>query len=354
MFKKILPLFLLLAMFSVPVYASAPREIQYSHALSRAITRSLDISPLERESRAARALADELRDQRANLPNLDNEEADELYGQRLAALAEAGRLQREADAARFQLELRLRNQLAAIAGIESNIALLENNLVLQERMMEQMELRHYHGMVSEAELRETEHTVEQTKLNLEMLQLNLQNERQNLNRLIHQPITANIRVVYDVNNLEPIPENIREARQIQRMVAQDHDVQHWQEQVSVRRHEWQSQLNDPEVNNTRYRRMQHQLATLERNIAERQAELNVRNNLTEWERLLEEEQAALADLAQAQADYEDMQNRLEAGFVTQIQVDMVAMGLAAQESALASLSYDFWIARLRVERPYMR
>ena len=342
---------MLWAVMPTEIYAAQPREIPYAHALSRATgSRNPDIAPLDRESREANAHARELLNMRARVTG---DEAEALYGQYLMAIAERNRLQRERDRVSYSVELALRNLLAGIAGYELDIYLLENNLATQERMLEQTRLRRYHGMASDLEVREAEHTLEQAGLNLDMLRLTLANERQRLNRMIYQPITADIRIVYGIHNLAPIPEGTAADRFVRQQIALDHNLLYWQEEVGIRRHEWQRQLDDPNVDNS-YMRLQHQLAMLERNMAERQAELNIRNALVMWDQLLEEEAALEADLAQAQEDYENMQTRLEAGLVTQIQVDAMALALATQEAALVRHQYAFWIARLRIDHPYIR
>ena len=341
---------MLVAIAPVQAYASQPREIPYTHALSRATgARNPDIAPLDREARQANAYARALLNRRG----LNQAEAEAVYGQWLMAIAEHNRLQRERDRVRFSVELSLRNHLASIAGYELDIYLLQNNLATQERMLEQTKLRRYHGMASDLEVREAQHTLEQSRLNLDMLSLTLENERQRLNQIIFQPITANIRIVYDIHDFEPIPEGAEVDRFVRQRVALDPNLLRWQEEVGIRRHEWQRQLDDPDVDNT-YMRLQHQLAILERDMAERQAELNVRNALAAWERLIEQEAALEADLAQAQGDYENMKARLEAGMVTQIQVDAAALAVAAQEAELIRHRYDFWIARLRIDHPYIR
>jgi len=355
MFKKFLLVLTVLAVFpgSLHVYASQPREIRYSHALSRAINRNPSIQPLDREVRQLETEAEDLLELYRQLFSLDRAEADAIYGQRLELITEGNRLQREAQRLRLNVETAFRNHLSAINGFETDIATLEANTALQERLLEQTTLRHEHGMASETDLREARHTLDQNALNLEMLRLSLENERTQLNRLINQPITANIRIIYDITDFEPLPEELESDRFIQRLAARDHTLLNWEDQVELRRHEWQRQLHlsEPEV---RALRLEHQLATLERNLARRQAELNVRNAIAEWERLTEEEAALYAEVAQARDEYENMKNRLEAGMVTQIQVDMAAMGLAAQEARLARHGYAFWIARLRVEHPYVR
>jgi len=338
----------------VQVYASQPREIPYTHALTRATgPRNAAIAPLDRESRQANAQARVFSDMIAALRGANQAEAEMLYGQRLIAFAERDRLQRERDRLVFSTEISLRNHLANITGYELDIELLAINLVIQEQILEQLKLRRHHGMASDREIQEAEHTLEQTKLNLEMLHLTLQNERQQLNRLIHQPLNTNIRLIYDINDLESPPEGAQIDRFVQRYAAQDHTLLRWQEEVGIRRHEWQRQLEDPDVDN-RYMRLQHQLATLERDMARRQAELNVRNALVEWDRLVERQIALEAELAQAQAEHENMKSRLEAGLVTQLQVDSIALALAAQEAELVRHNYVFWIASLRLEHPYIR
>ena len=347
--KKILLLLAFIIALPIQAYAASPREVQYAHALSRAISRDPSIVPLDRESREAAANARQLLTEYFAIVNIDRAAGEALYGQRLMAIAESERLQRERQRLVLAAERNLRSHLANIAGHKSNQAVLEMTLTLQENTLEQTKLRLEHGMASEVDVREAELTAEQTRLNLESLNLALENERQSLNRLIHQPITANIQVIYDIGDYDPLPENIDHF--VRFNIARDHTILYWQGQADVRRHEWQRQLDDPAVDN-RYMRLQHQLAVLERNMAERMAEQNIRGALAEWERLQEVQIALEAELEQARADYLDMQVRLEAGLVTQLAVDGMAVAYAAAEASLNRHAYDLWIARLRLEHPY--
>ena len=369
-------------------YAAPPREIPYDFALSRALTRDTELIPLDRMVRQANVRARELLDEHLALVNIDRALADEVYGRRIMELAERDRLQREHDRRSFNIEMTLRSYLANIAEHEANLVMLEKNADFLETSLEQTRLRHELGMASDMDLREAEHQLEQVRLNYEMLSLTLENQRHQLNRLIHHPITANIQIVYEIEELEPLLQ--LSDREIQRLVDRDHNLLYWRETVAIRRHEWQRRVENPDVDirilemrleaatadnnlvaaaaaqfelqrrrenpdmDREHYRLQHRLAVIERDMAERQAELNVRNSLAEWERLVEEEIAITADLNQAISDYEDMKIRLEAGLVTQLQVNAMQLAVAAQEARLVRHGYDFWIAGLRVGQPYLR
>jgi len=341
-------------MTPIMVYGSTrTRELYYAHALSRAV-RTPEIVPLDRESRAAAEQARQMHNVFVSMSrSSDCFEAYALYGEIMEARAESAYLARMRDRLRVGVEVQLRRQLATIAGIELNIGLLESTIELNEKILEQTQIRLQHGVASEMDVREAELALEESIVNLEMLELNLQNERTNLNRHIGQPLTADLQIIYDVYDIEPVCEEIRSENSINRQAARDHNLLHWIDQVAIRRHYWQSNLYNPEEDN-RYNRVQHQMASFERDMAERAAEQRVRAALYEWDRLIEQQEAILTDLASAQAEYENMHERLEAGFVIPLQVDQMRLALQAQEVRLARHSYEFWIARIKVDHPYVR
>ena len=352
MAKILLVLLVLIFSFSsfpMEAHASQPREVLYEHALSRAISRDPAIVPLDRESRQAGARARDITDEILAMTSIERDIADELEGQRLMAIAERNRLQRERQQLILDAEIRLRGHISNIAAHESNITMLEKTLTFRKNMLEQVQMRFEHGMASEVDVREAELSVQQANVNLESLALALENERQLLNRLIRQPVTANILVVYEIYDLPPVPDNL--DRFIQQQIAREHNFLYWQEEVEIRRHEWQRQLEDPTVDN-RYMRLQHQLAILERDMAERQAEMTIRGALAEWDRLQEQKLALEAALIQAQTEYTDMLTRLEAGLVTQIQVDGMALAYQAAVAELSMHYYSLWVARLKIEQAY--
>ena len=353
MVKIVLSLLIMIFSTYVQVYASQPREIPYAHALSRAISRNVAISPLDREARQLNALARDLKSKYLETLNVDRSEAQVIYGQRLTAIAERDRIQRERDWLVLSVELDLRRHLANIAGYKLSTEVLENSLKLQELALEHVKLRRYHGMAGDLDVSEAMRSLEQSVLDLETLSFVLENERQQLNLLINHPVTANIRILYDVNDFEPLPEEDEVESFVRRQIERDHNLLNRRREVEVRHHEWRRHLYDPTVDRD-YTRLQHQLAILERDMAERQAELTVRNALSEWYMLVEEAESLKIALSQAVLDYGDMQNRLDAGMVTQIQVNTAAMALTRQKAELARHNYDFWIARLTVSHPYIR
>lgn len=354
---KVLLLSFVLPIMAVPVqvYARA-REVPYNHALSRAISRSPVISPLDRDIRQANARARDIMDEYLTVVNVDQFAAYVLYGEWLQEIAARDRLTRERERLVLAVELELIGHLANLSRQRSDIQSLESNLLLQEQMLEHTILRHSHGMASDFDLREAEQALEQTGLNLEMLRLAHQNESQQLNRLIHQPITADIRVIYDIDYSEPevfALEGTDLERHLRRQAERDHQLMYFQEEVRINHHNWQRFLDAPEVNNDE-RRLLHRLSVLNRDMEERHAELRVRTAMGDWDRLVERQLALEADLTQAQTNYENMKNLLETGMATQIQVDGLAVALAAQEAQLAQHNYAFWKQRIRVMHPYLR
>lgn len=357
MFKKILMLIAVVTvvpmMIPTQIHAATPREIQYAHAFTRVRSRDAAIVPVYREIRETNAEARQLMDDYLAIVNHDRAEADRIYGQRLVVLAERDRLQRNKDRLLLNLELDIRTHLSNIFLYENRIVLLESTLEVQQTTLEHTILRNQHGMASEMDIRNAELDVEQTSLNIDMLTLSLQTARQNLNLLVHQPITADIRIVYDLQYPEAVtPLEELDERAFNRLVASHHNLAHWQDQAAIRRHDWQTQLDDPLVSND-YTRLQHQLAVLERDMAQRQAELAVRNAFAEWESILENGYVLENELTQAIADYEDMQNRLQAGIVTEAQVDAVRLLVKVAENDLAQHDYTIWVASLRMQHPYM-
>jgi len=351
--KFVLILLAVLMVTPVAVYASRPRELEYAHVLSRAL-RIPEIIPLDRESRAAAEQARRLHDEFVEITRRsDSFYAYAIYTQVLELRAESARLARERIRLSAEVEVQLRRQLATIAGIEFNMILLESTIELNEMVLEQTQIRLQHGVASERDVREAELALDQSIVEMDMLGLTLQNERTSLNRLIGHPITSDLIIIYDIYDIEPVGEETRSERSITRQVARDHDWLNWIDIVAVHHHHWQSNIDNPEEDN-RYNRVQHQMAVFERNMAERTAEQRVRAAFDNWDHLIEQQEAIQADLAAAQAEYENMQERLEAGLVIPLQVDQMRVAVQAQEVRLARHSYEFWVARIRIDHPYVR
>ncbi|MCL1997356.1 MAG: TolC family protein [Turicibacter sp.] len=355
--KKIIVILAFVSLLPITLNATAsPREIPYEIALSRAISRDPSVAPIDRDIRSAEADIRRLQVERLAIIDEDPVAAGIIEAQRTRVIGERNRLQRQRSRHVLNIERNLRTLLAAIANIENNINTLEMTLDLREKMLEQTRLRHEHGMASLLEVNEAQNTLEQTALNLATLHLSLTTERQNLNRLIHELITADIRIIYDVTDFAPLPtENLTAAeaeRFIARQVMRDHFFLNWQDEVDARRQEWLSQIPVPEVDND-YMRIQVQVAIAERNIAEHQAEVNIRNTFANWVRLQEAQESINTAITQALSDYEDMQNRFEAGFVTQIQVDFLRLAYEIERARLNLHIYEFWTAELPTTHPYI-
>ena len=284
--------------------------------------------------------------------NTDRVQAEILYGQIVRMSKDADKLERYSHVHRMNIELGIRRSITNIAGLRMDLYNLENSIALQETLFEQTQIRNYHGMVSDVDVVDAELALEQFMLQKELLELSLLDNMQQFNTLLRHSIYSDITVTYDIST-EPLPEDI--DRFISRSIAENPMYLNRQDEAEARFAEWQSRLNDrsaPEATILMLR-LEHTLALFERDNAERMAELNIRNALNEWERLLEVEQAIQAELEQAVNDYENMKSRYEAGFVTQIQVDLTAQAVAAQETRLMKQAYDFWIARFIIDHPYL-
>lgn len=360
--KFIVSLLVLSLFFSgLTLNAARTAEFTLEQAVSRVINR--DLTPVSTPSGPGNnqtlsqneLLIRQTREQARLLqasPNANRLQAELINGQIVRLLKDADKLERYSHVHRMNIELGIRKSIANIAGLRMDLQDLENSIALQQALFEQTQIRNQHGLVSDVDVTDAELALEQFMLQKGLLELSLLGNIQQFNTLLRYSIDSDISVTYDITT-EPLPEDI--DRFISRSVAENPLYLNRQDEVEARFAEWQSRLNDRSATEATIitLRLEHTLAIFERDNAERMAELNIRNALNEWERLLEAEQAIQAELEQATNDYENMKSRHEAGFVTQIQVDLTAQAVAAQETRLKKQAYDFWIARFIIEHPYL-
>jgi len=348
----------LLVIMAAPAYVLAQTsdrliEVTYADAIRQSLLRNATMTPLNRQIRDIDVEIRETTRTRLEIINADRPRAEAMYGDYLRLKIERDRLQLEADRFRLSVELSLRESLSSIASSEANLVLLEATLAFQEETLRQAHLRLYHGVATEMDVRAAEQDIEQTLISMERLELVLENERLEINRLINRPITSNVRIIYDISDtLPPLPDESEMERFIQRQIYESPNFRIYYYVAAMQRYEWQRQIEDPMVDNT-VMRLQFDLAVMDRNEARRQAELAIVNALTEWERLIEHERFLQAELEQAIANHQLMQSRFEAGLVTQIQVDALALVIMQHEVGIALHDYELWKARIRIDHPYM-
>ena len=347
----------LLVFFAAPAYTFAQSdrliEVTYADAIRQGLLRNATMTPLIRQIRDTDVEIRETMRTRLQIVNQDRPLAEAMYGDYLRLKIERQRLQFEADRFELSMELSLRQSLATIASSEANLALLEATLAFQEETLRHATLRHYHGVATELDIRAAERDIEQTLIQVESLELVLANERLEINRLVNRPITANVRIIYDIEEtLPPLPDESEMERFIEQQILQNPNFRIYYDTAEMQRYEWQRNRDDPTIDNT-INRFQFDLAVMDRNEARRQAELAIYNALVEWDRLIEHEQTLQVGLEQAIANHELMQSRLEAGLVTQIQVDALALVILQHEVEISLHIYDLWLARIRIDHPYM-
>ena len=347
--------------------ASPPRQVPYDHVLPRIISRNPDVTGLDRELRYAnnrvRSATTALRNLRSTSA-LDTQTS-AAYIHLLQVTLERDLLQSERDQIAVSAEMQLRGHLVNIARYEADLAILEYTLRLQNDMLHHVQQLHRHGFAVTLDVQEAEQAVELSQLHIEMLELFLESERQQLNRLTNHPLNADIRITYTIDTSSPLPDGAVMEQFVADTVGRFPSVIIWCTEERLRNHAFQVQMNNarnrygghsmsPETGiiNSRMRR-EHQSSVLERDAAIRHAEQAVHGALAHWEQLKEQQLALEIALAQAIREYDEIQARLHAGFVTQIQVDALATNVAIQEILLAVHRYEFWIGQLILQHPYI-
>ena len=333
-------------------YAFAGVQVHdYERVLRQATERNSSVIELQEDIRFLNIDIRDADEAYLALLNFDRPAALAIRRNRDSLIAQRDALALELGTTRASIELSLRSVLANIARTESDIASLQDLINLREATLEAARLRYEYGAASASELRDAELALEQSVADMRALPTSLLNLNIELNLLTNYPLDRELIVVYEITQRPELPEDLE--RFINETVNNNPALQNARNRVGLMADIWQEQLDDPNEDNDA-NRLNHRISQIERDLAQMDAENLARAAVLALERLYERENGLLNDLEEAQNAHAAMQERYDAGLVTQMFLMQTELGVSSAERALTLLEYDFWLAEITLNFPHVR
>lgn len=327
----------------------APTVVTYDNALKRACSSQQSIKDSQR---TLTGVKQELSDaQRAyNQAKSDfapDEELIELERAVLVLTNQRDSLEMDIESIKVNKEVAFRNSLTKIAEQELDMWLLEETIALNEQDLDRQAQLLQYGMTSQNAYDSAEQTLRQNRVNLEMMQITLRNERQALNQLLNRPLDEDIRIEYEVD-MKPRVSNltnhvITKSRNDQTYKRVDLDVQ-------LTRFDYANQYGG---SNEYTREIQFKQAERSRDDAHKKVQATIRTSDKNLEQLLKTRESLELDLQKAEDDYQVLLVRMNAGLATQYDADSLMLNIYSKQAALTKNQYQYWKARFTFDYPFL-
>lgn len=336
---------------SIRVYAaeSEPNVITYKEAVKMTTKKLSDLIALEDN-------IDALKDQRDDIQRQKDATrlSRETYMQIISMENSIKSLDKQIDYVKLNQdmlkiskEMSLRNTLVNIANAEWDIKLLEATITLNEENVRRVGLKKQYGLASDNDLRAVEQTLEQNIANLETQRITLANERQSLNQLLQQPLTANIVVQYERTFTDP-PTDI--DAYIKNKGKNEPTMKQKQINVDLKKSD-KDNNTDPSQKTTLEN--EYDKAVRERDDAKKSLEAAIRTNYNNLDQLMKREASLQIDLEKAHDNYRTAQANLNAGLATQYDVDSVTLSILSNEIAIEKNYNSVWTLQFGLANPFL-
>ena len=248
------------------------------------------------------------------------------------------------------LQMAVKSYFTSIHADLDNLKLAQENVVMQEKLLEQAELKHKLGMMSKYNYDKQKAALVQAKDSITQLENALEQQYIKLNDLMGEKAEARFEYVYDA-------------------AFKPYEMAHTMEQFITDKTQNELSIKLLELNletakfNKNYLSENVTGAEMDKNeLAYDQAmralknarsdmELAIKNTYLQIQQLETAYQTAVTDLEKAQADYRAVQVNYQAGNVTKLTVEQARMGVLQKELALKALVYNHDMLIFSFEHP---
>jgi len=357
MFKRIfafLLVFSLLAPVSVGAAEAEPERILYAIAVRGAVRNLPAITQFD-------DAIDDMVDMRYQLRDL----AAHFRRSGTAAEAEVIRIERQIgdlsasisnmraiqEMTRAVTEFSMRNSITAINNMVLDIELLEATLAHEQVTVDNLELRHRAGLVSESDLRAAQLGLQQRETNLAALTVSLETERQNLNRILQRPVTGNFYVAFEREIIE-LPADLN--RHISRVAHRQPNIR--QRDNTLNRARSAQDDRDVPIGSAEHRSRERAVTQAERERTEslRAMEAEIRSLYNNITMLMHTSESLEIDLQRAKERLETVELNYQTGLATRFDVEGARLAVLGNEIALEKNLNTLWSMQFLFENPFIR
>jgi hypothetical protein len=244
-------------------------------------------------------------------------------------------------------ELSLRHTLVTLANLETDIALMEASVALNEENLRRVTLRHQFGFASDNDQRAAEQALEQARTNLASLLITQTGETQNLNKLLQLPLEQKIIVNWEREFTE-LPGDINAF--IAEQAATAPTLR--QRQLNADTKKANRDINNDDDMDTP---LQNEYDQAMRELADARFSLEaaIRANSQNLEQLQKRSENLQLDLEKAEDQKRTLEAHLRAGLVTPYEISQVSLSIANAEAAIEKNLNQLWLLQFGFMHPYL-
>ena len=340
--------------------------LSYEEALERALANNTSLKDLIGGIEVMRDQKDQLDE------NLDNARANSspfnsALASLLSALREVETTLDNVELTKAQIrdatDVTLKNILSTLNGYKLDMALLENNIKLQELNVRNIELKLSLGMESDYNLKTAQSNLEQSQLNLSTLSTAMHSQNLSLNNYLGLSPETKVHINF-VTEMNPLAIDLQahindklktDPTIITRQRAVDNARFSREQYNEFSRHTVNPLTGEIISTDTSDVRLNNDIATAQRAFddAKRNIENAIRQSYNQLIQLQQRASTLELDLAKAKETYNTVVVNYMAGMITNYEVEQAKLGILNAEIAIMKNIDSYNLAMIIFENPYM-
>ncbi|MDR1560050.1 MAG: TolC family protein [Clostridiales bacterium] len=251
---------------------------------------------------------------------------------------------------RDSTEYMLRNTLSSIATDEMDLQMLIENIALQTTNVKNTQLKLELGMVSANTLRTAEQELEQSKVNQEVLELKIADERSSLGQILLMPMDREI-VINFTPTVEALPQPSLSA-----LVADSVNTDPTLKLKETALKESQYAVdtyNDTMTESKLEKENNLTRAARDYDDTKRNLEAAIRNAYNMITQIQQNQKSLEINLQKAKDTYKTLSTNYQAGLVTLYDLDAGKVAILKAETDIAKNAYTYWTLTFGLAHPYL-
>lgn len=251
------------------------------------------------------------------------------------------------EATKTGIELSLISALNTLETAKNNYVLAQDSLKYQEDNLKAVRLKNSLGIVSDDVVKQTEISVEKSRLTVDTLQQSINTAKENVNSIIGEPLTADTYVEYDTtikNKDFDVEQLVMTARLDSMSVKQAENTQK------------QAQNNLKYLlDNDDYlaKKRNADSADLALSQAKKDVEKSVRSTYASYNQIIDNDKSLKVSLKDAINAYNSAVVSYNIGYITKLDLDGLALNIVNIESQIAQNELNYKTILFQLENPQL-
>ncbi|MDR2650437.1 MAG: TolC family protein [Clostridiales bacterium] len=251
---------------------------------------------------------------------------------------------------RESTEYMLRNTLSSIATDEMDLQILKENINLQTTNVKNTQLKLELGMVSSSTLKTAEQELEQSKVNQEILELKIADERSSLGQILLMPMDREI-IINFTPSVETLPQPNLSA-----LIADsaNTDPTLKLKETALKEAQYAVDTYNDTMTESKLEKENNLIrASRDYDDAKRNLEAAIRAAYNKINQIQQNQKSLEINLEKAKDTYKTLSANYQAGLVALYDLDAGRVAILKAETDIAKNAYTFWTLSFGLAHPYL-